>query len=248
MQGATPVEVVGQGLQQITLPSIFRPAVGPHEEPTEELVLWGINYYVYSVLAHLRSILAGLIQLAHQENIPAAYILSRHVFEWTAQTCYMNRNLKNYVAKKEWKRAWSLQSIVETGNLWIKRHGPKYGPAVLTEGLPDPLTIANVINAYGQYLHQRGLDKDEANDSYGILSEHSHPNSACLLFYRKYAGSEVQFVVPTEGSPLPVVNWCLIDLMLFLQELLGLSHEKSVRLQVTHILKEIAKLVSARRK
>jgi hypothetical protein len=160
----------------------------------------------------------------------------------------MNRNLKNYVAKKEWKRAWSLQSIVETGNLWIKRHGPKYGPAVLTEGLPDPLTIANVINAYGQYLHQRGLDKDEANDSYGILSEHSHPNSACLLFYRKYAGSEVQFVVPTEGSPLPVVNWCLIDLMLFLQELLGLSHEKSVRLQVTHILKEIAKLVSARRK
>ncbi len=74
-----------------------------------------------------------------------------------------------------------------------------------------------------QYLHQRGKDKDEANDSYGILSEHSHPNSACLLFYREFAGNEVRFVEPTEGSPLPVVNWCPIDLMLFLEELLALS-------------------------
>ncbi len=243
-----PVEVIDEELQKITLPSLFRPAVGPHEDPTEELVLWGINYHVYSLLAHLRMILAGLVQLTHQENVPAAYILCRHVFEWTAQSCYMSRNLKNYVARKEWKRAWSLQSIVANGSLWLKRHGANYAPRELVEGVPDPLTVANIISAYGRYLHQQGKKKDEADDTYGILSEHSHPNSACFLPYQEFARSEVRFVAPAPGAHLPVVNWCLIDLKLFLEELLRLSREKVVRAQVINLLKEVAKLAPAQQK
>jgi len=237
-----PVEVIDEELQKIILPSLFRPAVGPNEDPTEELVLWGINCHVYSLLAHLRLILAGLVQLTHRENIPAAYILCRHVFEWTAQSCYMSRNLKNYVGRKEWKRAWSLQSIVANGSLWLKRYGPKYAPKEFIGGVPDPLTVANIIGAYGRYLDQQGKEKDEAEDSYGILSEHSHPNSACFLPYQEFSGSEVRFVVPSTGAHLPVVNWCLIDLILFLEELLALSGEKRVRAQVINILKEVAKL------
>jgi hypothetical protein len=199
----TPVEVIEQKLQQVSLPSLFRPAVGPHEDPTEELVLWGINYQVYSVIAHLRLILGGLVQLARQENMPAAYILCRHVFEWTAQSCYMSRNLKNYVTRKEWKRAWSLQSIVANGNLWLKRHGANYAPQELVAGVPDPLTVANIISAYGRYLDQQGKKKDEAEDTYGILSEHSHPNSACFLPYQEFAGSEVRFVARHLGHIFP---------------------------------------------
>jgi len=238
----TPVEVIEQKLQQITLPSLFRPAVGPHEDPTEELVLWGINCHVYSLLAHLRMILGGLAQLARLENIPAAYVLCRHIFEWTALSCYMSRNLKNYVTRKEWKRAWSLQSIVANGSLWVKRHGAKYAPPEFIRGVPDPLTVANIIAAYGQYLHQQGKAKDEAEDTYGILSEHSHPNSACFIPYQEFAGYEVRFVTPAPGAHLPVVNWCLIDLMLFLQELLTISREKVVRAPVVNLINEVAKL------
>lgn len=238
----TPVALVKKKLEDISLPSLTRPAIGPKEEPTEELVLWGINYYVYSVLAHLRSISSALVQLAETGNIPAAYVLCRHVFEWTAHACYMNRNLKNYVTRKEWKRAWSLQSIVATGSLWVKKHGPKYDPMATMGGVPDPLTVPNLIKAYGEYLRQQGRGDDEANDSYGILSEHSHPNSACFLPYHRYAGREIHFVVPEKGSPLPIVNWCLLDTMMFLQELLGLSHEKVVSAEVTRTLLELAEL------
>jgi hypothetical protein len=211
-------------------------------------VLWGINYYVYSVLAHLRFILSGLVQLAQADNIPAAFPICRHVFEWAAQACYVSRNMKNYVGRKEWGRAWSLQSVVAMGNLWVKRHGPKYDPNAASDGVPDPLTIPNLVNAYDAYLRQQGRGDGEGLDSYGLLSEHSHPNAACFLPYHEYAGREIRFVKPAKGSPLPVVNWCLLDLMMFLEELLGMSKEGTVRPQVIRLLREIAGLAPCRRK
>jgi hypothetical protein len=56
MHGLTPLAIAADGLQKITLPPLTRPSVGPKEEPTEELILWGINYYAYSVVAHVRTI------------------------------------------------------------------------------------------------------------------------------------------------------------------------------------------------
>ena len=49
--------------------------------------------------------------------------------------------------------------------------------------------------------------------------------------------------IPTQMRPqLPVVNWCLIDLLTFLYELLSVSQETSVQPHVVGLLKEIAKL------
>jgi hypothetical protein len=105
MQGITPLAIVAEGLQKITLPPLTRPPVAPKEDPTEELVLWGIKYYAYSAVAHVRTVLQGLILLAKAGNIPTTFTASRNVFEWAAHTCYMSRNLTNYVTKKEWARA-----------------------------------------------------------------------------------------------------------------------------------------------
>lgn len=126
MKGLTPLRIVAIRLPTVTLPPLTRPAAKPTDPPTEELVKWGIHFYVYSAIAHLRMVLSGLLQLGEADNVPAAYVLCRHVFEWTAHACYMARNLDNYVGRKEWERAWSLLSIVATGNLWFKHHGPKY--------------------------------------------------------------------------------------------------------------------------
>jgi hypothetical protein len=44
-------------------------------------------------------------------------------------------------------------------------------------------------------VYQRQVHGDgDAKDSYGLLSEHSHPNSACFLPYCEYRGAEVRFI------------------------------------------------------
>ncbi len=246
MLGMTPLAIVADSLEKVTLPPLTRPSVGPNDDPTEELVSWGIQYYVYSTIAHLRSILRGLVQLAQAGNIPTTFLVIRNVFEWTAHACYMNRNLANDVAKKDWARAWKLLSMAAMGNKWVKDHGPKYEPAMTFDGIPDPLSVANVVAAYEDYQRQR-FGSGDAKDSYGFLSEYSHPNSLCTEQYRQYEGHVVRFVTPSTGSPLPAVNWCLIDAMNFLSELLGISQEQGLRPQIISILKEIAKLAPAKR-
>lgn len=246
MQGLTPITIIAARLQQITLPPLTRPSVGPKEEPTQELVSWGINYYAYSAVAHVRTVLQGLALLADARNIPTTFFAARNIFEWAANGCYMSRNLANYVRKKEWDRAWKLLSMVAMGNRWMKDHGPKYEPTAVLRGIPDPLNIANTVAAYDEYRRQQ-FGKGSAKDDYGLLSEYSHPNSACIFQYHEYSGPDVRFITPSAGSPLPCVNWCLIDLMMFVDELLRISGERTVRPQVVSVLKEVAKLAPATR-
>ena len=58
------VKSVVEGLRNIALPSVKRPALGPGDESTEELVFWAITYHVYSEIAHIRTLLTGLVALA----------------------------------------------------------------------------------------------------------------------------------------------------------------------------------------
>ena len=67
MQGMTPLAVAMGHLQQITLPPLTQPPVGKDDEPTEELIAWGIKYYAYSAIAHLRMVLQGVVLLANAE-------------------------------------------------------------------------------------------------------------------------------------------------------------------------------------
>jgi hypothetical protein len=235
--------MVEHGLSEIKLPSLTRPPV-LDTNPDEKLVRWGITYYSYSVIAHMQTILRGLSQLLKAENVPTAFIVCRHVFEWTAHTCYMSRNLKNYVEREEWGRAWHLQSLAMQGNRWIKDHGPKYGPEAIMNGIPDPLGIANIVACYEEYRRQQ-YGRPDAKDSYGLLSEHSHPNSACFNPYCKFVGWEVRFVPPSPDSSLLGEERCLIDLMLFIETLLGLGNEKTVRSQVIATLTRIGDLAQA---
>ncbi len=209
---------------------------------------WGTKYYVYSLVAHVRTILRGLIALSDAENIPAAYILSRHVFEWTAQACYMNHELRNFYAQKQWSEAWTLLSASALGNLWVKRHGAKYAPSgdgfTDVGDVPDPIRISKAVTAYDQY-QQQSLGTAEAKDNYGLLSEYSHPNSVCLQQYHTYDdnGRDVRFGDTVENSsPLPIVNWCLIDLLMFSDELLRMSGDTMVEPTVVALLKQIAKM------
>jgi hypothetical protein len=230
--------IVETGLKKIELPPLTRPDVAD-DNPNEDLVLWSIQFYAYSVIAHLRTVLRGLVQLIDGANIPTAFVVCRHVFEWAAHTCYMCRNTKNYVERKEWRRAWHLHSLAMQGNRWAKEYGTKYEPAAITNDIPDPLTVANIVSCYEKYQRQLYGHLD-ARDSYSLLSEHSHPNSACFLPYYEYIGREVRFIAPPADASLLGEERCLIDLMMSLAELLALGRENVVSAQVIAIVKELA--------
>lgn len=247
MKGTTPLRIVAEGLRRIALPSLTRPPVKRTEDPTEGLVDWGIQYYVYSLIAHVRAILKGLLQVSDAGNISAAFILCRHVFEWAAHACYMTQNLRGLYQQKLWREAWELLSAAAIGNLWIKRHGSKYvepgTPVPILDNAPDPIRVGKAVSAYEKYMREIG--RADADDSYSFLSEHSHPNSACLQQYHFYQKMDMHFRDPAPSpSPLPVVNWCLIDLLTFIQELLGISKETRVQPHVRALLEEIARLAT----
>ncbi len=86
--------------------------------------------------------------------MPTAFIVCRHIFEWMAHACYMSRNLRNYVQRKDWKRAWHLHSLAMQGNQWVKDHGTKYDSQAALNDVPDPLSVANIVASYEQYQRQ----------------------------------------------------------------------------------------------
>jgi hypothetical protein len=184
IRGATVLSIVAEGLRNITLPALKRPPVGPKEPPTKELVQWGIKLYVYALISHVRTVLDALVQLSESENITAIQILSRNLFEWTAHACYSSRKLKKLMDAQDWQGAWELLSRVATGNYWAKKHGSKYAPASTTVPIdvPNSVRVGDLIEAYEGYEVEQ-LRRADAKDTYSLLSEFSHPNSACLQHY-----------------------------------------------------------------
>ena len=244
VRGARVLSIVAERLRNIALPALRRPMVGPKEPPTKELVQWGIKVYAFALISHVRTVLDALVKLSESENITAAQILSRNLFEWTAHACYSLRRLKQMMEAQNWQDAWELLSKVATGNYWAKKHGSKYAPTSTTVPIdvPNSVRVGDLIEAYEEHGVERHR-RANAKDTYSLLSEFSHPNSACLQHYYDWQtsqGIEVTFCKPDpESSTLPVVNWCMIDLMMFLLPLLGLAADNQVAPSITSILKEI---------
>jgi len=230
MQGLNTVTIVSDALDGVTLPTLTSPDLTnlTGDARSEALTAWGIQFYVYSVIAHVRAVLRGLRAVASTGNLAPTFALARHIFEWTAQVCYVAENLAQHVASHDSKAARELLDKVVIGGKWVKEYGHKYGATPTATSLPDPLWLRHTRKSYEAYLKK--VYGTEEKDDYGLLSEYSHPNAACLLQYHDTdAGGDVRFVEPASGSPLPDVNWCLVDLVRFLIDLLRLSGEQAVR-------------------
>ncbi|MGD0211689.1 MAG: hypothetical protein ABSB87_00565 [Terriglobales bacterium] len=231
------LQIVTGGMERIDLPPLIRPPV-PNDNPNEALVLWGTTYYTYCVIAHVRVILRGMVELLGLENVPTAFLACRHVFEWTAHSCLMSREMEGFIGKKNWKGANELQSRVMGANRWVKEHGEKYEPGYDYDEIPDSMRVKKALKAYEQYQQQQHGISD-VEDSYALLSEHTHPNSACFNSYTQIIGREVRFVRPSTDSALLGEERCLIDLVLFLDTLLRLGKETNVHRQLRSVIDEL---------
>jgi hypothetical protein len=111
-------------------------------------------HYTYCVIAHIRDVLRGMVELLQLGSVATAFFPARHAFEWTAHTCLMSRELKDFITKKDWKGARELQSRVMEGNRWVKDYGTKYvaeAPGDPYDQMPDGLRVKNALRAYEKY-------------------------------------------------------------------------------------------------
>jgi hypothetical protein len=95
--------------------------------------------------------------------------------------------LKNYVNRSEWKRAWNWLSKSIIGNLYMRQNAreieQEFGMPI--PKLPEPLSLAALINAYGEYQLQ-AHGKADAQQDYEFLSEFTHPNGVALYEYYEW--------------------------------------------------------------
>jgi len=218
-----------------------RPPVGPYDDTTEELVTWAVHNYAYSSIAHYRTILDGLTVLAASGNEPTMFLVYRHLYEWTMHGCYMLQNFKLCLDNGDLKSAWELFLQADTANGWVKLHGAKYAPEISNDDIPNALRIKKLVAAYER--HQRyGGGTAHVRDDYGYLSEHSHPNGACLTPYRVITGSQLSFKESHADRTIKgVAHAAATDWLLTIYNLLEVSKETAVRCQVIEILKDLAK-------
>ena len=248
MQGFNPLSIVSKEFDSLAL-SLDPPPrrAQSSDEGKEAYIRWAITYYVYSVIAHIRTVLHGVIVLADSGNIPTAMVVTRHVFEWAAQVCYMNENLQKHVAARDWDAALGLLNQAVIGSRFIREYGQKYDSTQIKTDIPKAIRLGDALASYEAHV-EKTFGGDTKED-YTHLSEHSHPTSLCLQQYHDdIPGQPIRFREPTKGSPLPVVNWCLIDLCTLLLELLRLSSDTTVQPRLAATLTEIAQLAAGKQR
>src|ERR1700679_1956710 len=103
-----PTRFLEEKLRSVTLPTLTRPAVPPNANPTEDLVLWGIQKYAYSLIMHIRTVLKGIMLLAESGNAPTFIIVCRHVYEWNMQCSYAYTKFRSLLDGRDLQGAWEL--------------------------------------------------------------------------------------------------------------------------------------------
>lgn len=233
------LKIVEDGLRRVALPTVTRPPV-PFDSPNEQLALFAIRVYAYSLIAHIRTIFTGVVVLEEAGNTPSARVLARHVFEWTAHAAYIAENLSNNIKDCQWPDAFDVVSKFDRANTWIKKHGKQHGAHPIQLDAPDAVRLKHWIAAYERFRVEK-YGSATVDEAYGYLSEHAHPSGACFLQYREIWGPELRFV-PASKTRLSDIEHSLLDWLMLIYKILGLAKEDTVRLAILKIIERLAAL------
>jgi len=232
-------ELIESELRQISLPSLVRPPVSQFEEATEALVHWGMKKYAFSSLIHVRTVLAGVMDLAKSGNQPTMLIVGRHVFEWAMHSSYVAASLDESLKTADLKKAWALLLEVNTGNSWVRNHGRNYLNIADSGDVPSSVRISKLVKAYEKFqLDSYG--SEDVQDSYGYLSEHAHANAMCFQPYLRVSDAEVNFVDAPKDSLMPgVLHIAVINWLMLTHKILTLAKEDSVRSTLHSVIRKV---------
>jgi hypothetical protein len=101
-----------------------------------------------------------------------------------------------------------------------------------------PTGTAALIRAYDTYQSQI-YGKGAAQQDYEFLSEFTHPNGTALHTYYQWKndGHLLSFELPSAISPASFINRCLVDMLRFINDLLKICEEETVRPRIVTALK-----------
>lgn len=232
-------------LEKLTLPSMSRDLSDATLAGKPEGSFWVLNSYCFSVLLHLRYMLAGIVQQHDMGNWPMVWVLARHLFEWAAHASHIHQTTSRMINDKKWRECWQFLTDVMVANLWMQKYGKNIAKQIGQPfpNLPKSIRIMELVEAY-EKLQDAQYGEAVSEGNYGLLSEYSHANAAALSHYHRWTvnGSDavLTFEEPETKEVVNVMVPSCIDLLMTLNELLGISGEVIVRPQLVRLLHDVA--------
>ena len=143
-----PIEEVARTLGRLRLPPLTRPALGPDDAPTLELVQFDLKAYAYSAIAYVRDLLNGLLVLVESKNVAVVDLAIRGIYEWTMQASYVDQQNRILLRSGDFVGCRTVMDRIQVGNGWVKKHGDKYWKPPFEDDIPDGVRIKHLVKAY----------------------------------------------------------------------------------------------------
>lgn len=224
------LRLIAERLKPIEFPSLTRPPVRPDEQPTPELLNWGIQAYCFPWVRHLGVLIAGIVTLNDTGNRPAVRILGRSSFELCAHVYYVKKHLKQYLDSNDLSTAWKFLLPLASGSRYINEVHPKE-----SELFPAPVHIRKVVNCFRETM------PPHSQDDYSYLSEYCHPNVMAFMQHYKWTSpNTIEFMDAVEFGAFGAIAASSVQGLLAAQELLGLANDQAIRTNICDLLRTIA--------
>ena len=231
------LKAVSSSLAKLTFSPLRRPSVLKDNAPTQEIIQWAVHLYCFSVLSHYREMLRTFLSLTGLGAVPAAFVISRCLFEMGAHSYYVHKHVTQYLGPGDLKSVWGFLKEINMGNLYMKGKGVGEKNNDATRDFPLPRDIGKIVRCFNEVAAGRAVE------TYSYLSEFAHPNMAAFNHYYKMEAlkdqiMQVEFIEPPRDSfdaPLAevAISTAVLD---FTLKLLITTRENNVSSQITQIL------------
>lgn len=201
-------------LDKIQSPELVRPDVPWGKPATEELAVWAVRLYIYSLLFHVREVLRSAVTLYDAGQLPVIFLCARSLFESAAHLYYVKKHVGDHIGKKDHEAAWAFMKKVNVGSRYmVEKYGEKLNGEIELEESPH---IAKAIATFNEYFNS---GKKQATETYSFLSEFSHPNSFAFSNTMEWKEADqkermkVSFVKPPMEMVIHALSACVLSVL-----------------------------------
>jgi hypothetical protein len=192
-----------------------RPDVSQGKPTTEELAVWAVRVYIYSLLFHVREVLRSTVTLYDAGQLPVIFLCARSLFESAAHLYYVKKHVGDHISKKNYEAAWDFMRKVNVDSRYmVEKYGEKMDGKIELE---ESAHIAKAVATFNEYFN--GGKGKQATETYSFLSEFSHPNSFAFsntIEWKEANEKErmkVTFVKPSMAAVIHALSACVISVL-----------------------------------
>ena len=230
-QSVAMLRIAAEHLNQIKLPQLVRPAVGPDAPPTTELLHWAIQAYSFPWIRHMSALLNGIILLTDSDNKAALRVIGRSSFEFCAHAYYVKKHVKQYLDANDLTAAWNFFLPIATGSRYMNEF---HSTPEESELFPAGPHISKAVNCFQNEVMPN-------KDDYSYLSEFCHPNTMTLQQHYDWTTPyTIDFKDKVAFGAFGAMAGSSLNGLMAIHELLLISNERQVNSAIVKLLVAIA--------